>query len=142
ENLWRQLADYARAGGGIGIFLGAGAEQQFASFNAEAAQELLPGPLGYIGRFPDGTNYLSTKNDQHPILAKFRPRRGAVPWEDFPVYRFWQFESLADGVGTVMSLAGGQPALLERPLGKGRVLTLTTPVSELAEVPEDERWNQ
>ena len=27
---------------------------------------------------------------------------------------------LQDGVGTVMSMAGGQPALLEKPLGKGR----------------------
>jgi len=142
ENVWRQLGDYARAGGGVGIFLGADVEQQFASFNAEAAQELLPGRLEFIARFPEGTNYLSSKNDQHPVLAKFRSRRGAVPWEDFPVYRFWQFEHLQDGVGTAVFMAGGQPALLERPLGKGRVLTLTTPVSELAEVPEGERWNQ
>ena len=142
ENTWRQLADYARAGGGVGIFLGANVEQQFASFNTEAAQELLPGPLDFVARFPEGTNYLSTRNDQHPILAKFRSRRGSVPWEEFPIYRFWQFQSLQDGVGTVMALAGGQPALLEKPLGKGGVLSLITPVSELAEVAEDDRWNQ
>jgi hypothetical protein len=142
DNTWRILADYARAGGGVGIFLGSNVERQFASFNAEAAQEILPGPLDFVARFPEGTNYLSTRNDQHPILAKFRSRRGSVPWEDFPVYRFWQFESLQQGVGTVMALAGGQPALLEKPLGKGRVLTFVTPVSELAELAEDDRWNQ
>jgi hypothetical protein len=139
---WRQLSEYARGGGGLSIFLGANAEQQFAAFNTEAAQELLPGPLEFIGRFPDGTNYLSSKNDQHPILAKFRSRRGAVPWEEFPVYRFWQFAKLQDGVATAVSLAGSQPAMLEKPLGKGRVLTFVTPVSELAEVPEGDRWNQ
>jgi hypothetical protein len=142
ESTWRQMGDYVRAGGGVGIFLGANVEQQFVAFNTEAAQELLPGPLEFIARFPEGTNYLSSKNDQHPVLAKFRARRGSVPWEDFPVYRFWQFEHLQDGVGTAVSLAGGQPALLDRPVGKGRVLTLTTPVSELAEVPESDRWNQ
>jgi len=142
ENAWQQLGDFARAGGGVGIFLGANVEQQLASYNTAAAQELLPGPLEFVARFPDGTNYLSTKNDQHPILAKFRSRRDEVPWDDFPIYRFWQFDHLLEGVGTVMSLAGGQPALLERPLGKGRVLTFVTPVSELAESAEDERWNQ
>ncbi|MES1213024.1 MAG: hypothetical protein ABUL64_00420, partial [Singulisphaera sp.] len=142
DNTWRQLADYARAGGGVGIFLGPNVEQQFASFNGEAAQELLAGPLDFVARFPEGTNYLSTRNDQHPILAKFRPRRGSIPWEDFPIYRFWQFERLQDGVGTVMTLAGGQPALLEKPLGKGRALTFVTPASELAEIPESDRWNQ
>ena len=98
--------------------------------------------MDFVARFPEGTNYLSTRNDQHPILSKFRSRRGSVPWEEFPVYRFWQFQSLQDGVGTVMALAGGQPALLEKPLGKGRVLSFVTPVSELAEVAEDDRWNQ
>ncbi len=142
DELWRQLGEYAKGGGGVGIFLGANVEQRLASFNSEAAQELLPGPLEFIGRFPDGTNYLSSKVDQHPIMARFRSRRGSVPWDDFPIYRFWQFEHLQDGVGTVTALAGGQPALLEKPLGKGRVLTLTTPVSELAEVSDDERWNQ
>ena len=142
DNTWRQLGDYARAGGGLGVFLGANVEQQFSSFNAEAPQELLPGPLEFIARFPEGTNYLSSANDQHPVLAKFRSRRGNVPWEDFPVYRFWQFDHLHDGVGTAVAMAGGQPALLDRPVGKGRVLTLVTPVSELAELPESERWNQ
>ncbi|HVU89858.1 MAG TPA: BatA domain-containing protein [Pirellulales bacterium] len=142
ESTWRQLSDYARAGHGVGIFLGPNVEQQFASFNTEAAQELLPGPLDFVARFPEGTNYLSTKNDQHPILAKFRPRRGSVPWEEFPVYRFWQFQRLQEGVATVMSMAGGQPALLEKPIGKGHALTLVTPASELAEISEDNRWNQ
>ena len=142
DNTWRQLGDFARSGGGVGIFLGANVERQFSAFNSLVAQELLPGPLAFIARFPDGKMHLSTSNDQHPILAKLRPRRGSVPWEDFPVYRFWQFESLQEGVNTVVAFAAGQPALLEKPLGKGRVLTLVTPVSELAEVPEGERWNQ
>ena len=138
DNTWRQLGDFARSGGGVGIFLGANVERQFSAFNSLVAQELLPGPLAFIARFPDGKMHLSTSNDQHPILAKLRPRRGSVPWEDFPVYRFWQFESLQEGVNTVVAFAAGQPALLEKPLGKGRVLTLVTPVSELAEVPEGE----
>ena len=83
ENTWRQLADYARGGGGLGIFLGANVEQQFACFNTEAAQELLPGPLEFIARFPEGTNYLSSKNDQHPIMAKFRCAAARSPGKIF-----------------------------------------------------------
>ncbi|MBI2826280.1 MAG: BatA domain-containing protein [Planctomycetia bacterium] len=140
DNVWKQLSDFARGGGGVGIFLGPSAD--LASFGAAAAQELLPGPLAPQARYPDGTAYISTRDDQHPILAKFRSRRGAVPWEDFPVYRLWQFDPLADGVGTVVPLTNGRPVILERPIGKGRVLTMATPVSELAEVPDNDRWNQ
>ncbi len=141
EAVWRRLADFVRAGGGVGIFLGAGAESM-TDFNTAAAQELLPGPLAFQARFPDGTMYFSAKNDQHPTMAKFRSRRGSVPWEDFPIYRFWQFERLHEGVGVAVSMVNDRPALLEKPLGKGRVLTLGTPVSELAEQKDEERWNQ
>ena len=47
ENTWRQVADYARAGGGVGIFLGANVEQQFASFNTEACAGAAAGPVGF-----------------------------------------------------------------------------------------------
>jgi len=140
EGTWQRLGDFARAGGGVEIFLGPSAEIE--AMNSEAAQVLLPGPLAFQARYPDGGIYFSTQDDQHPMLAKFRGRRGQVPWEDFPIYRAWQFEKLQDGVGVVLPLVNDRPAILERPFGKGRVVTMTTPVSELADVRDEDRWNQ
>lgn len=140
ESAWQRLGDFARAGGGVGIFLGPSATIQ--GMDLPAAQELLPGPLDHQANNPDGTIYLTTRDDQHPMLAKFRSRRGQVPWEEFPVYRWWQFKELHDGVAVVLPLVNDRPAVLERPFGKGRVVTMTTPVSELPDVSDEKRWNQ
>ncbi|HEY2838189.1 MAG TPA: BatA domain-containing protein, partial [Pirellulales bacterium] len=140
EDVWQRLGDFARAGGGLGIFLGPAAT--IAGMNTPAAQGLLPGLLDRQAFYPNGTIYLTTGEDQHPMLARFRSRRGQIPWEDFPIYRAWQFDKLHDGVGVVASLVNNRPALLERPFGKGRVVTMTTPVSELSDTSEDDRWNQ
>jgi hypothetical protein len=118
---WKRLADYAAAGGGVAIFLGRNAEA-VESFNNPSAQELLPGTLASQARYPDGDLALAPDNFQHPLLARFGRRAGTIPWEDFPVFRF----------------SDGQPAILERPLGRGRVLTMTTPVSDSA---DEGAWN-
>ena len=137
---WKQLVGYASGGGGLALFLGPHADLR--DLNAPAAQELLPGVLTMGARRLEGDLALSTLGDQHPLLAKFRPQRGGIPWEDFPVYRYWQFEQLAEGVTTIVSFTNDRPALVEKPLGKGRVLTFATTISELPEVPDAERWNQ
>lgn len=142
DAVWQQLSIYVQSGGGVAIFLGENARVK--EFNETAPQELLPGPLASQARFPDGDVFLSTENDQHPLLTKFRPIRGAVPWESFPVFRYWQFEKLAEGVGVVVPYNNLKPALLEKPPGKqrkGRVLTLTTPISEQAAASEADLWN-
>jgi hypothetical protein len=71
-------------------------------------------------------------------LSRFGRRASTIPWEDFPVYRYWRLEELAGGVGVVSPYSDGQPAILERPLGRGRVLTMTTPVSDSA---DEGAWN-
>lgn len=137
QRTWQKLADYAAAGGGVAIFLGRNAEP-VDSFNQPAAQELLPGKLAQQSRHPDGDVYLAPENFQHPLLARFRRRAGTIPWDAFPVYRYWRLESLNDGAGVVIPYADRQPALIERPIGRGRVLTLTTPVSDAA---DESAWN-
>jgi len=137
---WQRLGDFARAGGGVGIFLGPAATLQ--GMNTPAAQELLPGELDHQASNPDGVVSMSTRDDQHAMLAKFRSRRGQVPWEEFPIYRWWQFKNLHDGVAVALPMVNDRPAVLERPFGKGRVVTMTTPVSELSDVSDNNRWNQ
>jgi hypothetical protein len=76
--------------------------------------------------------YLSPESFQHPLLAKFGPLSNSVAWEALPVFRHWQLSDLAKETLVVLPFSSGQAAMLERPVGKGRVITLTTPVSDPA----------
>ncbi|HEX3658556.1 MAG TPA: VWA domain-containing protein [Pirellulales bacterium] len=140
ETAWQQLGTYAEAGGGVGIFLGERA-QPVKQFNSAAAGELVPGPLGQQARHPDGDIYLAGAESHHPVFKKFEPLRDSVPWEAFPVYRYWQFAKLATGTQIVAAYSDGRPALVERSLGKGRIITMTTPISEPLNGSAGDRWN-
>jgi hypothetical protein len=135
--VWRKLADYAAEGRGVAIFLGRNA-QSTDSFNAQQAQELLPGNLLRQARQPGGELHLAPRDLQHPILAPFRSQSGSVPWQRSPVFRYWELDKLHPGVGVVLPFNDGRPAILERPIGAGRVLTMTTPVSDR---PNENPWN-
>jgi hypothetical protein len=131
--VWQKLRSYVSAGGGLGIFLGRNATP-IQSFNEPVAQELLPGKLV---RQWHGDVTLAPENFQHPVLAKFRSLD--VAWELLSVFRHWQLGPLADGASAVLPFSNNQPALVERPLGKGRVLTMTTPISDPTNRPD--YWN-
>ncbi len=141
-SVWQRLQSYVAGGGGLGIFLGRNATP-IDSFNEPIAQELMPGKLVRQWRAGDsGEVSLAPENFEHPVLAKFRGLE--VAWEGLPVFRHWQLEPGAQGVGVVLSFSNNQPAILERPVGKGRVLAMTTPVSDSANRPAIkgyEPWN-
>jgi hypothetical protein len=134
---WQKLATYAAEGHGVAIFLGRNASPPD-SFNDPEAQALLPGKLLRKARRLDGDLYLAPRDFQHPILAAFRSQASSIPWDAFPVFRYWELGPLSKGVGIVLQYGDGRPAVLERPLGKGRVLTMTTPISDR---PNREPWN-
>ena len=60
------------------------------------------------------------------------------PGASFPSFRYWELESPADDIYVLAPFANGQPALVERRVGTGRVITMTTPVSDPA---YDDPWN-
>ncbi|MGD9723268.1 MAG: BatA domain-containing protein [Pirellulales bacterium] len=133
---WQRLQAYAAGGGGVGVFLGRNAAN-LQSFNEPLAQELLAGKL--VRQWRTGEAYLQPEGNQHPLLARFRALAEAPPWESFPVFRHWQLDALAEGAAVVLRYSNGQPALIERPVGKGRVLTMTTPISDPAS--RRDTWN-
>ncbi len=133
--VWQKLHSYVSAGGGLGIFLGRNATP-IDSFNEPVAQALLPGKLVRQWR-AGGEVVLAPENFQHPLMAKFRGLPDSIPWELMPVFRHWQLQ-LAQAAGVVLAYSNNQPALLERPVGQGRVLTMTTPVSDPAQA---DAWN-
>jgi hypothetical protein len=89
-------------------------------------------------RRPEGDAVLAPRDYTHPILRVFRGQAGSIPWNAFPVYRYWQLGARAKGTNEVLGFGDGGAAILERPLGRGRVLLMTTPVSDAADA---DAWN-
>ncbi len=135
--VWQKLADFAAEGRGVAVFLGRNA-LPVDSFNQPPAAHLLPGRLLRQARRPDGDCYLAPQSYEHPVLAALGASADSVPWRAMPVFRYWELEPAASGVGVVVRFSDGRPAVLERPLADGRVLTMTTPVSD---DPNQDPWN-
>jgi hypothetical protein len=136
DEQWKRLWDYASAGGGVGVFLGHNAE--FRAFNQEAPQRLLPGKLKRISR---EETYLRPRRLDHPALVGLRDYAEAIPWPACRVFRFWQLEDEGGDSYVVAAYANGQPAILERAAGRGRILVATTPFSDPPEPEGRETWN-
>ena len=87
--------------------------------------------------------FLAPRDLQHPLLARFRPvvGLGAVEFVSglgVLAIRRTRIRSRVSNV--VIPYSDGRPALLERLVGRGRVLVMTTPVSDAASDPDS--WNQ
>jgi hypothetical protein len=137
DAVWESLAKFVERGGGLAIWLGKNAQpagNAILDFNSAAASRLMPGKLARVWRHQD--TFLAPRNYQHPVLARFR----SIPWQEFPVESFWQLTDLASGANTIMPYGNGQPALVERSVGKGRVLVFTTPIA--GDASEEDLWNQ
>jgi hypothetical protein len=130
------VADYARVGGGVGVFLGRNARPPD-EFCSTAALSLLPAKTLRMWRDVERPFRLVTDRANHPILAGLA---GAdVPWHAFPVFRYWQLEEPKSGVQVVVRYNSGHAAVIEHTLGKGRVVTMTTSVSDPAS--DRAAWN-
>ena len=134
---WKRLADFASEGRGVAVFLGRNASA-IESFNSPQAQSVLPAPLLRQARRPNADAYLAPADYQHPVTSAFRGQADAVPWSDFPVFRYWQLGTLAPGASVIVPYSDGAPAMIERPVGTGRAVTMTTPVSDR---PNRNPWN-
>lgn len=149
ETVWNLLADYVSDGGGLFIMLGHNAANGLGadeSFVSEAAMKVMPGLLSEIWRASgEGELFISPQDLSHPILAPFRKIRSQTPWAEFPIHLHWGLRS-DDSVDPtdiriVTRYSNRMPALVERSIGKGRVLTLTTPYTEPATPDGRRRWN-
>jgi hypothetical protein len=139
----QNLTEYVRGGGDAAVFLGRNARS--AAEETGTADDLLPGQLGFTWprRRSQGTAmHLAPRDYQHPILAPFRPVSSGVPWQTLPVYRFWQFKQLDADANVVVTFDNGQPAIIEQTVDRGRVITMTTPISDPANVSDRPAWNR
>lgn len=133
DELWQALTDFANGGGGVGVFLGRHARRD--PFNEAAAQELLPAKLRWVSR--DAT-YLRPMATEHPALAELQDFADIAPWSEFPVFKYWELEAGAEPAHMIAPFANDKPAIVERVVGAGRVVMMTTSVSDRA---HDDPWN-
>ena len=142
---WELLGQWVAAGRGLVVWLGPKAGDA-SRFNSQASQRVLGGGIVRVWRAAGGENYLAPAALDHPMLAAFRRVGDAVPWQDFPVTRHWEFQTspappaAADVTAHVVAAyRNGLPAVIEHKLGQGMVVTVTTPVSQAADDPD--AWN-
>jgi hypothetical protein len=133
EPAWQSLIDFVQQGGGVGIFLGRHA--QIDDWNGATPQQLVAGELRWQSR--DAT-YLQPGDYSHPLLSRLADHRDVVPWAAYPVFKYWELANMAGDAHVVAPFANRAPAILERIIGQGRVLTMTTPVSDEAHA---DPWN-
>ena len=152
DGRWELLQRFVENGGGLGLFLGANSNNAnntgFAdsAFTSEIAQRVIGGRLEQ--QWDDETDpfVLSSPSEtSHPIFKPIQGWETTILWDRFPITKFWGFEqdSAADAppTQTLMRYSNREPAVVERVLGKGRVLTMTTPVTELPDYPNRKSWN-
>lgn len=138
--VWKQLSEYVKAGRGLAVLLGHHATTgEFASPEAQPLLGIIPRRVVRTG----GRDvFLAPHNLQHPVFHVFREIATAVPWDLFPVFRHWDVELTADTVHVLAYFNNGKPALLENAFGAGKVLVLTTPLSDIARPPGRSPWNE
>ncbi len=132
------LRRYVERGGGVAIFLGRNARSA-TEFNTAAALTFLPAPISRRWNAPAGVSLAPAYYDQ-PLLSVLRDLRTTVPWDAMPVFEHWVAGPLSPDSRAVIPFSNNKPAVLERQLGQGRVIMVTTPISD-PDTHERPPWN-
>ncbi len=152
DSTWKIMESYVKNGGGLGIFLGnnaANGSQPDVSFQSDDAASVLPGRLQRMWRSRagggEGSEVLVALDDlSHPVLAEFRPFATLGVWQPFPIHRHWELERSTDTrVQVIARYTNGVPAVIERTIGNGHVICVTSPITESASALRNMRqpWN-
>jgi hypothetical protein len=139
----KKLMAFVENGGSLLIILGARFESADALRMAPLAS-LLPGQPMRITRRPedDRSLYWAPVRDSHPIFFPLEDQRLEAPWSRYAVHRHWDLEGLADNAQTLIRYTtNGKPAIIEQSIGKGRIVTLTTPYPESTQPEGRAPWN-
>jgi hypothetical protein len=122
---WKAMTDYVASGGSALIILGDRISHP--AYLTDAALALLPGQLGAPLAFQPA-EYLDLRDLNHPLLKRFDDW-GAGGLKAEPILRYWRVDPTADTAVIARYTDPRQgPALIERAVGQGRVLMLTTPL--------------
>ena len=145
---WDDLRSYVNDGGGLVVVPGHNATDNQVideSFVTESALNVLPAALTRVFRSPAGGVFLNPMLINHPIVEDFQSMGTGIPWNRFPVQRYWGIdpESVSNEADSsvVVAYGDGTPAILERRIGTGSVVLWTTPLTEPVRPQDRVRWN-
>lgn len=148
ESDWSRLEAFVNGGGGLGIFLGHNAADgplAHESFTTPTAQRVLTGALEQQWYTEESDVFLSPKELTHPVFELVRTNETAVLWNRFPVFLHWGIEpdqaSEELPTQTLLRYNNREPAVIQRTIGAGRVLVMTTPITEYGFVENRISWN-
>ena len=127
------LSAYVESGGGLVISLGDQVQPSGYRAFQHGDDPLLPGRLIEVvegGRVGDERVRLSPEDYGHPVVRPFagNPDAGLLTTE---IDRYWRLDvSGGPPLEIVLHYSTGDPAIIERPLGAGRVLIVTTALDD------------
>jgi len=125
---------YSAIQSGLGAMLVMGpAIQNPDQWNDTPIHRLLPGKVAVQWRRPvsDSSYYFGSLVTNHPLWSVFDSATSAIPWNRFPVYRYWVIDPLDSSAMSIAKFSSSNhPAIIEHSIGKGRVLVITTPVTQ------------
>lgn len=156
DAVWEKLQTFVQGGGGLAVFLGANSSALADAprrdridplgYRTPAALSILPAHLEASLPFsPERT--LDLRKFQHPLLSRLNDVGALTELGITDVRRYWKVEPVNDAsVVTRYTGAGddetGAPALVERRIGQGRVMMMTTGVDGIAwnDLPSPDNW--
>jgi len=121
---WKKLNEFAERGGGVAIFLGD--RVKHTGYLSETAKSVIPGELRNKLAF-NPPEYLDLQNLAHPILKKFADW-GVGVLSSVEIHHYWSVEPGDAGVIARYTDHRHRPAFLEKSVGKGRVVMMTTAI--------------
>lgn len=131
------------SGKGLMLVMGRGAANE-QEWSGSATTKLLPGKVGRLWRRPltDDSHFFVSLKPNHPVWNIFGQTATAVPWNAYPVFKYWMLDNLSEDATVLMRYAGsGHPAVVEQPRGAGRIVTVTTPMTD-PDLPDSPPWNR
>ena len=150
EGAWTLIGDFVQSGGGLAIFMGwnASANQQIADdFNSKAANVVMPGLIdARPWRRPrDESRFLVVNSSTHPVTRPFVEAASSIRWDLLQVDYHWGLSPNPDQdqsqLEVLFRYSNQLPAIVEKRVGLGRVVLMTTPISEPNNSPDRDRWN-
>lgn len=128
---WKSLHKFVTNGGGLAVILGSnglldrdGVDP--VSYSREPASSVLPCKLGSSPRFSPPA-FFDAKNPNHPVLKKLDEVGGIGVLSEIEIYKRWTVDLFDESnVLITYSNAQAEPAVIERRIGGGRVVLLTT----------------
>lgn len=149
DESWGRLEAFASKGGGVGIFLGHNANSRGVidpSFESDVVQRLVGGQLDVLWHVTTDDLLISPQDFSHPIYRPIQGFESSILWHRAPISKHWGIEVDSENekypTQVILRFSNREPAIVERTIGLGRVLSMMTPITEYSYNPNRRIWNR